>query len=88
MRQRSKSIPVTLYSIPGCLMCLRAKRFLRGQGVRFREINVLLHPGELWRFLPVCRWEFPVIKVGDQAVHGFDRSRWSTCLGRSCGDKR
>lgn len=37
--------PVEIYTSPLCGFCHRAKRLLKSKGVKFSEVDVLVHPG-------------------------------------------
>ncbi|NLH75262.1 MAG: glutaredoxin family protein [Verrucomicrobia bacterium] len=66
---------VILYSVPGCEMCRQAREYLLQRRVRFREINVLVHPKAVLEFVSLCCPVFPIIVVGDKFLVGFSRAQ-------------
>lgn len=72
--------PVTLYLLPGCLRCRRAKELLRSHRVPFKEVNALNQPKALARFQTDARMVFPIILIGDAILRGFDRRKLTAAL--------
>lgn len=65
--------PVTLYSVPGCSFCERAKALLRARGVGFAEIDLSAAPEA--RESLVARTglsSLPQVFIGEELIGGFD----------------
>lgn len=81
MNRPTAQPPVTLYTLPGCLTCRRAKAFLSEHGVTFREVNVLTHPRSLLRLVTQARAVLPIVTVGDVTLSGFEKRQLAAVLG-------
>jgi len=80
-QMRVSRSPVTLYSVPGCWLCRRARQYLVNHRVRFREVNVLTHPRDLSRYVSMSHAVFPVLLVGNRVLTGFDQAQLVNLLG-------
>lgn len=65
---------VEIYSTPICPYCYRAKRLLDDKGVKYVEINVMLHPGRRPEMVRRAhgRTTVPQIFIGGEHVGGCD----------------
>jgi glutaredoxin 3 len=65
---------VILFSTPSCSWCKRAKRYLRENRVRFKEVNVE-HDPETARDIArkTGQTGVPIIKIGSKWIVGFDQ---------------
>ncbi|MCG3172113.1 MAG: hypothetical protein GMKNLPBB_00258 [Myxococcota bacterium] len=79
---------VVLYSIPGCSVCVMAKKFLLNRGTSFMEKDIEADQNaeaEMMRLLRLNGLEFrgvPVITVGPEVLPGYDPNRLETLLRR------
>lgn len=65
---------VKIYTTPTCPHCKRAKEFLRGKGVKFKEINVAKDREKAKEMVEKTGQRgVPVIEIGDETVIGFDQ---------------
>ena len=60
--------PITLYWQPGCTSCLRAKEFLRENGIRFQSVNVAEDSSGFERLTAYGVQAVPVITQGDRFI--------------------
>ncbi len=74
------NVLVTVYELPGCAMCQRAREFLADHHVRFTSVNVLKHPSVLRGVVPCYYCAFPILRVGRETVSGFGRDRLRRAL--------
>jgi len=70
---------VVVFSSPTCVWCMRAKTYLRTQGVAFRDVDVSRDPAAA-RDL-VRRTGVPVIEIDGHPIVGFDQARIDSALG-------
>ncbi len=65
---------VVLFSTSTCSWCRRAKRYLRENRVRFKEVNIERDPKAAQDLLKKTgQMGVPVIKIGSRWIVGFDR---------------
>ena len=65
---------VVLFSTPTCSWCRRAKRYLRENRVRFKEVNIERDPKAAQDLLKKTgQMGVPVIKIGGRWIVGFDQ---------------
>jgi glutaredoxin 3 len=74
---------VILFSTPSCSWCKRAKRYLRENRVRFKEVDVERDPKAAQDLVKKTgQTGVPVIKIGNRWIVGFDRDRIERELAR------
>ncbi len=74
---------VILFSTPSCSWCKRAKRYLRENRVRFKEVDVERDPKAAQDLVKnTGQTGVPVIKIGNRWIVGFDRDRLERELTR------
>ena len=74
---------VILFSTPSCSWCKRAKRYLRENRVRFKEVDVERDPKAAQDLVKKTgQTGVPVIKIGSRWIVGFDRDRIECELAR------
>ena len=67
---------VIVFSTSTCSWCRRAKRYFRGKGVSFEEINVERDPAAARDLVKMTGQSgVPVIKIGGAWIVGFDGER-------------
>lgn len=72
---------VTIYTTPTCGYCQQAKRYLRAQGVEYREVDVSADEAAAKQLvLRTRQFGVPVIDVGGNLVVGFDVRRLEKLL--------
>lgn len=65
---------VVLFSTSTCSWCRRAKRYLRENRVRFKEVNIERDPKAAQDLLKKTgQMGVPVIKIGGRWIVGFDQ---------------
>jgi glutaredoxin len=81
LQQAVNTFPVTLYSSECGDTCTRASELLAKRGVPYTEMDAM-DPAvqEELRKLTGGALEVPVLKVGRDALRGFEEGRWNTSL--------
>jgi glutaredoxin len=74
------ALPVTLYSLPGCLLCHRLRAFLRRHRVAFTEVNVLTRPKSLTKVVFGYRKALPIVVVDGRTIIGWNRRKLTAAL--------
>ena len=73
---------ITIYSTPTCHFCQAAKEFLTEKGIAFTNYDVAADAQKREEMIQLTgQLGVPVIKVGDDIMVGFDRSRLASKLG-------
>jgi glutaredoxin len=72
--------PVTLYTLPGCLLCRRLRAFLRRHRVAFHEVNVLTRPKSLAKVVLGYRKVLPITVVDGRVISGWSRRKLTAAL--------
>jgi glutaredoxin 3 len=73
---------VVVYSSPTCVWCSRAKTYLNGRGVSFRDVDVSRDPAAARELVRrTGQMGVPVIEIDGQAIVGFDQVRIDSALG-------
>jgi glutaredoxin len=81
LQQAVKNFPVTLYSSECGDTCTRARELLAKRGVPYTEMDATDPSAqEELRKLTGGPLEVPVLKVGHDALRGFEEGRWNTSL--------
>ena len=69
MRGTSKQTPVTLYIVPGCPLCARARRWLEHHGIAYVERDVEHDFGAFRAMYKLTRQRFvPVFEAAGRAL--------------------
>lgn len=81
LQQAVKNFPVTLYSTECGDACTRARELLAKRGVPYTELDATDPATQVeLSQLTGGALEVPVLKVGRDAVRGFEEGRWNTSL--------
>jgi glutaredoxin 3 len=73
---------VVVYSSPTCVWCMRAKTYLRTQGVAFRDVDVSRDPAAARDLVRrTGQMGVPVIEIDGHPIVGFDQARIDSALG-------
>lgn len=72
--------PITLYTLPGCLLCRGLRAFLRRHRVPFTEVNVLTRPKFLANVVPGYRKALPIVVVDGRGISGWNRRKLAAAL--------
>ena len=82
MPEEKKQPKVLLFTTPTCGYCSKAKRYLKANGIRFREVDISRDPDAARDVQRMSGGTaVPVIRVGSQVVVGFDQSKLQRLLG-------
>ena len=87
MQQRAaqtahRSHRVIVFSTPTCPWCTRAKTYLRGRGVAFRDVDVSRDPAAARDLVRrTGQMGVPVIEIDGKPIVGFDKSQIDRLLG-------
>lgn len=74
---------VTVYSTPTCPYCIRAKQFLKEQGIAFRDVDVSSDRESAEEMRKKSgQMGVPVLDIGGEIIVGFDKEQIRTALGR------
>ena len=78
----SRTHRVIVFSTPTCPWCTRAKTYLRGRGVQFRDVDVSRDPAAARDLVRrTGQMGVPVIEIDGKAIVGFDQARIDAMLG-------
>jgi len=82
-QQKTKKQPrVLMFSTPTCSFCVKAKRYFRQKGVRFRDIDVSRDQSAARDMQRRSgQMGVPVIDIGGHIIVGFDQSKIDRLLG-------
>jgi glutaredoxin 3 len=73
---------VVVFSSPTCVWCMRAKTYLRTQGVPFRDVDVSRDPAAARDLVRrTGQMGVPVIEIDGVSIVGFDQARIDSGLG-------
>lgn len=73
---------ITIYSTPTCHFCRAAKEFLTEKGIAYTNYDVAADAQKREEMIGLTgQLGVPVIRVGDEVMVGFDRSRLAAKLG-------
>jgi glutaredoxin 3 len=77
-----KAHRVIVFSTPTCPWCNRAKTYLRGRGVPFRDVDVSRDPAAARDLVRrTGQIGVPVIEIDGRPIVGFDQGRIDAALG-------
>lgn len=72
---------VRIFSTPSCAYCLTLKEYLKGQGIKFEDIDVSQDKNALDEMVEKSgQMGVPVIEIDDQIVVGFDKEKINKLL--------
>ena len=78
------AIQIKVYSTPTCPYCLRAKEYLREQGVDFEEYDVAADREKAREMVDKSgQMGVPVIDIDGDIIVGFDKQQIDAALSRS-----
>ena len=73
---------VTVYSWPGCPYCIRAKQFLKDNGVAFEDIDVSDDKEKAQEMVKKSgQMAVPVLEIDGKIIVGFDEGSIKDALG-------
>lgn len=72
--QEKKQPKVVIYSTPSCPWCVKAKRYLKEKGIRFKDVDVSKDSSAAQDMIrKTGQLGVPVVLIGDKPVVGFNR---------------
>lgn len=72
---------VIVFTSSTCQWCARVKQYLKGKGVRFREVNVERNPEGARELKRRNLVGVPVVLINNRPVVGFDQPKIDKLLG-------
>jgi glutaredoxin 3 len=73
---------VIVFSTPTCQWCTRAKTYLRGQGIPFRDVDVSRDAAAARDLVRrTGQMGVPVVEIDGKPIVGFDQARIDVALG-------
>ncbi|MEA3350664.1 MAG: glutaredoxin domain-containing protein [Chloroflexota bacterium] len=83
MAKKKKRQPrVILFTAPSCSHCRTAKKYLRQQGIRFKNVDISRDKAAARDMVKRSKQQgVPVIDIGHKIVVGFDRPKIDRLLG-------
>ncbi len=80
--EKKKQKRVIIFSTPTCTYCNQAKRYLRENGVRFKDVDVSKDPIAARDMVKRSGQQgVPVIEIGGRVIVGFNRAEVDRLLG-------
>ena len=76
MSGRKKTKSVVIYTTASCAQCRRAKAFLRGRGIAFREMDVGSSHRARKELGRIGARGMPVLLVGGERLDGFSEQQF------------
>jgi len=73
---------VVLYTTASCSVCRRAKAFLRGRGIPFREMDIGSNPRARKEHQRLGGRGVPLLLIGDERLDGFSEQAFLTIYER------
>lgn len=78
----NKTLKVVIFTTPTCSWCRTTKRYLRENGIRFREVDITRDPSGMRDMVRrTGQSGVPVTLVNNSPVIGFDRPELDKLLG-------
>ncbi len=88
-KKRKRRPRVLLFTTPTCSYCKTAKRYLRQQNVRFKEIDITRDKSAARDVKRKSGQQgVPVLFIGSKVVVGFDRPKIDKLLGLDSRQQR
>jgi glutaredoxin len=79
-----RTVPITLYTTPGCPHCSRARQWLRHNGIPFEERDIERNPADRRAMTALNpRGSVPTIEVDGQVLVGFNERQVGAAIKRS-----
>lgn len=76
MNEKKKQPRVILFTTPSCSYCRMAKKYLREQGIRFKDVDVSRDSAAARDMVKRSGQQgVPVIDIGGKVIVGFDRPK-------------
>jgi glutaredoxin-like YruB-family protein len=73
---------VKIYSLPTCPYCIKAKAFLRDNGIEFEDFDVSADREQALKVIELSGQRgVPVLDIEGQIVTGFDQAKIKELLG-------
>lgn len=79
---------ISVYWVPACSSCIKAKEFVASLGEPFESLNILEHPQALAEVTAAGIRGAPAVRKGDRFVHAQSLDDLAAFLGRSRLDQR
>jgi glutaredoxin 3 len=72
---------IKVYTNSSCPYCIKLKKFLKDNGVKFKEINISVYPEAAKELKDITgQTGVPVVLFGSQKIIGFDENRLKKVL--------
>jgi len=73
---------VIIYSTPTCPYCLRAKQFLKDNGIKFEDVDVSSDQAKVEEMVKKTgQMGVPVLDIDGTVIVGFDKDKISQAVG-------
>jgi glutaredoxin len=72
---------VVIYTSADCAHCRRAKAFLHGRGIPFRDMDIGANRRALKEFQRLGGRGLPLLLIGDRRLDGFSEQRFLALYG-------
>ncbi len=76
----SAQADITLFVLPDCGYCERARVYLRNRGLHWKELDISSSAAIEKRFAELGGQGTPLIVIGEQRIHGFQPARIDAAL--------
>ncbi len=73
---------VKVYSTPTCPYCIKAKQYLKANGVEFENIDIAADPARAREIMDkTAQMGVPVFDIEGEMIVGFDKAKIARVLG-------
>jgi glutaredoxin len=79
---------ISVYWVPACSSCIKAKEFVASLGEPFESLNILEHPDALAEVAAAGIRGAPAVRKGDKIIHAQSLDDLAAFFGRSRPDQR
>lgn len=76
----SSQADITMFVLPDCGYCERARAHLRSRGLQWKELDISSSAAIEQRFVALGGQGTPLIIIGKQRIHGFQQARIDAAL--------